>query len=141
MQKYLLGHDVMRHSFVSNFVAKFRSIGEAAQQAGDSESIIRKHYLDLKTTEEAEQFIGILPKQARASAGPQAAKREDYVRHVYKRPPKRRRRPRVGLRTVPQALRNNSVVPTNSRSRISALFSAYARPCHYRRMGRLDFQL
>ena len=72
----------MRHSFVSNFVAKFRSIGEAAQQAGDSESIIRKHYLDLKTTEEAEQFIGILPKQARASAGPQAAKREDYVRHV-----------------------------------------------------------
>jgi hypothetical protein len=41
------------------FVAKFRSIGEAAIQAGNSESIIRKHYLDLKSPAEAEQFFGI----------------------------------------------------------------------------------
>jgi hypothetical protein len=32
------------------FVAKFRSMGEAALQAGNSESIIRKHYLDLKNS-------------------------------------------------------------------------------------------
>ena len=38
------------------FVAKFRSLGEAALQAGNSESIIRRHYLDLKSTEEAEHF-------------------------------------------------------------------------------------
>jgi hypothetical protein len=44
------------------FVAKFRSIGEAALQAGNSESIIRKHYLDLKSPMEAEQFFGILPQ-------------------------------------------------------------------------------
>ncbi len=44
-------------------VAKFRSIGEAALQAGNSESIIRKHYLDLKSTAEAEQFFSILPKR------------------------------------------------------------------------------
>ena len=44
------------------FVAKFRSIGEAALQAGNSESIIRKHYLDLKSPAEAEQFFGILPQ-------------------------------------------------------------------------------
>jgi len=56
-----LTHDVMRHTFISMFVAKFRSLGEAALQAGNSEGIIRRHYLDLKTPEEAEQFFGILP--------------------------------------------------------------------------------
>jgi hypothetical protein len=42
-------------------VAKFRSMGEAALQAGNSESIIRKHYLDLKTPAEAEEFFSIMP--------------------------------------------------------------------------------
>lgn len=41
----------MRHTFISKLVAKFRSIGEAALQAGNSETIIRKHYLDLKDAE------------------------------------------------------------------------------------------
>jgi hypothetical protein len=50
------------------FVAKFRSMGEAALQAGNSESIIRKHYLDLKSPGEAEQFFGILPKRKAALA-------------------------------------------------------------------------
>ena len=63
-----LTHDVLRHTFISMFVAKFRSLGEAALQAGNSESIIRKHYLDLKTTEEAEQFFGIVPKHAGSAA-------------------------------------------------------------------------
>lgn len=63
-----LTHDVMRHTFISMFVAKFRSIGEAALQAGNSEGIIRRHYLDLKCSAEAEQFFGILPKQAEGSA-------------------------------------------------------------------------
>ncbi len=69
-QKFPLAHDVMRHTFISMFVAKFRSIGEASLQAGNSESIIRKHYLDLKTTEEAEEFFGILPKKADVPAAP-----------------------------------------------------------------------
>ena len=72
-QKFPLAHDVMRHTFISMFVAKFRSIGEASLQAGNSESIIRKHYLDLKTTEEAELFFGILPKPASAPAAPDTA--------------------------------------------------------------------
>jgi hypothetical protein len=42
-----LTHDVLRHTYISMFVAKFRSMGEAALQAGNSESIIRRHYLDL----------------------------------------------------------------------------------------------
>ena len=65
--KFRLTHDVLRHTFISMFVAKFRSLGEAALQAGNSESIIRKHYLDLKTTQEAEEFFGILPKKGAAA--------------------------------------------------------------------------
>lgn len=64
VEKFDLGHDIMRHTFISMFVAKFRSIGEAALQAGNSEAIIRKHYLDLKEPAEAEAFWAILPKQA-----------------------------------------------------------------------------
>jgi integrase len=62
-KRFGLTHDVLRHTFISMFVAKFRSIGEAAIQAGNSEAIIRRHYLDLKTTEEAEAFFSIVPKR------------------------------------------------------------------------------
>jgi integrase len=62
VEKFNLTHDIMRHTFISMFVAKFRSIGEAALQAGNSESIIRRHYLDLKSKEEAEQFFSITPQ-------------------------------------------------------------------------------
>jgi hypothetical protein len=61
-KKLGLTHDVLRHTFISMFVAKFRSLGEAALQAGNSETIIRKHYLNLKSTAEADQFWGILPQ-------------------------------------------------------------------------------
>ena len=63
--KFGLTHDVLRHTFISMFVAKFRSMGEAALKAGNSESIIQKHYLDLKSKEEAERFFAIRPKHAR----------------------------------------------------------------------------
>ncbi len=62
-KRFNLTHDVLRHTFISMFVGKFRSMGEAALQAGNSESIIRKHYLDLKSTAEAEAFFGIMPKR------------------------------------------------------------------------------
>lgn len=68
VEKFDLGHDVMRHTFISMFVAKFRSIGEAALQAGNSETIIRKHYLDLKDAAEAEEFWGIRPSGLAGSA-------------------------------------------------------------------------
>jgi|CZKI01.1.fsa_nt_gi integrase len=63
-KRFHLTHDVLRHTFISMFVAKFRSMGEAALQAGNSESIIRKYYLDLKTSSEAEEFFNIMPKRA-----------------------------------------------------------------------------
>lgn len=65
--RFCLTHDVMRHTFISMFVGKFRSIGEASIQAGNSESIIRRHYLDLKTAEEAKQFFDVMPHQANAT--------------------------------------------------------------------------
>ena len=68
VEKFNLTHDVMRHTFVSMFVAKFRSLGEAALQAGNSEAIIRKHYLDLKSAAEADQFFGILRQRQGALA-------------------------------------------------------------------------
>jgi integrase len=65
-QQFGLAHDVLRRTFISMFVAKYRSIGEAAIQAGNSESIIRRHYLDLKSAAEAEEFFAIRPKRQAA---------------------------------------------------------------------------
>ncbi|HVT83281.1 MAG TPA: site-specific integrase [Phycisphaerae bacterium] len=79
--QFNLTHDVLRHTFISMFVAKFRSIGEAAIQAGNSESIIRRHYLDLKNKEEGEQFFGILPRHASADA---LEEKNDNVSHAAK---------------------------------------------------------
>lgn len=62
-KEFGLSHDVCRHSYISYFVARFRSIGEAAIQAGNSEAIIRRHYLDLKSQAEANEFFNILPKR------------------------------------------------------------------------------
>ncbi len=67
-----LSHDIMRHTFISMFVAKFRSIGEAAIQAGNSEAIIRKHYLDMKSQTEAEEFYGIMPQKTAGKEEPKA---------------------------------------------------------------------
>jgi integrase len=65
--RFNLTHDVLRHTYISMFVAKFRSIGEASIQAGNSESIIRRHYLDLKSTEGGAAFFAITPKHAKAA--------------------------------------------------------------------------
>jgi hypothetical protein len=70
VEKFNLSHDIMRHTFISMFVAKFRSIGEAALQAGNSEGIIRKHYLDLKEPAEAVEFWNIQPRSAGDTASP-----------------------------------------------------------------------
>lgn len=60
--KFGLGHDVLRHTYISMTVGAFRSVGDAALQAGNSESVIRRHYLDLKSAEEADEFWSIVPE-------------------------------------------------------------------------------
>ena len=57
-----LPHDVMRHTFISMTVGAFRSVGDTALKAGNSEAVSRKHYLDLKSVEEADEFWKIVPK-------------------------------------------------------------------------------
>ena len=58
---FKIGHDETRHSFISYHVALHRSLGEAALQAGNSESMIKKHYLNLRPKEEGETFFSITP--------------------------------------------------------------------------------
>ena len=74
-----LGHDVLRHSFISYHCAQFQSVGGSALQAGNSEAVIRKHYLDLKSTEEADQFWKIVPQGTKL---PKLEKREGWYEPV-----------------------------------------------------------
>jgi hypothetical protein len=60
-KKFAIGHDVLRHTFISMHVAKFRSMGDTALQAGNSEAMVKKHYLNLVTPAEAEEFCQIVP--------------------------------------------------------------------------------
>jgi len=60
-KKFQLGHDVLRHTFISMLVGKFRSVGDAALQAGNSEQVVRKHYLDVISKEDASAFWEIEP--------------------------------------------------------------------------------
>lgn len=61
-KRFALTDDVLRHTFISMYVAKFRSIGDAALEAGNSESMIKKHYLNMVSATDAEKFWSIVPK-------------------------------------------------------------------------------
>ena len=68
-KRFGLTDDVLRHTFISMHVAKFKSLGAAALEAGNSESMIKKHYLNLVTEADAERFWGIVPKALIRSDG------------------------------------------------------------------------
>lgn len=57
-----LGHDVLRHTFFSMHVAKHKSVGEAALEGGNTEAVLKKHYLNLATYTEGDEFWGIVPE-------------------------------------------------------------------------------
>ncbi len=59
--KFGIGDDVLRHTFISMHVAKFKSMGEAALEAGNSETMIRKHYYNVVSGADAESFWSIAP--------------------------------------------------------------------------------
>lgn len=67
-KKFALSDDVLRHTWISAHVAKFKSMGEAALEAGNSEAIIKSHYLNLMSEAETEAFWSILPKLCRFAA-------------------------------------------------------------------------
>lgn len=62
--RFDLAHDVLRHSFFSYVVGVEKSVERAALEGGNTESILRRHYLNLTTTAEAQDFWRILPPGA-----------------------------------------------------------------------------
>ena len=55
--------DVMRHTAISHYFRKTGSYGQTAEQFGNSEAIIKRHYQGRVTSEETERFYAIRPKQ------------------------------------------------------------------------------
>jgi len=55
-------HDVMRHTAISHFFRDCGSYGLTAEQFGNSEAIIKKHYQGRVGSEDTKQFYAIQPK-------------------------------------------------------------------------------
>jgi hypothetical protein len=53
----------MRHSFISYRIADVKSADQVALEAGNSPSIIFKHYRELTTEAQTEKWFGIMPKE------------------------------------------------------------------------------
>lgn len=62
--KFHLGHDVLRHTFFSMHVAAFKSVGEAAIEGGNTESVVKRHYLNLSSYTDGKEFWAINPPAA-----------------------------------------------------------------------------
>jgi hypothetical protein len=60
-----IGHDVLRHTFFSMHVAAFKSVGEAALEGGNTEAVVKKHYLNLATYTEGDEFWAITPPRGK----------------------------------------------------------------------------
>jgi len=60
--KFKLTHDVLRHTFISMHIGAFKSFADAAIESGNSESIIRDHYLNTSTLSAAKLFWKIEPE-------------------------------------------------------------------------------
>ena len=67
-KKFDLQNDETRHSFISYHVAVGRSIGDTALQAGNSERMIKKHYLNHHSEAEGKAFFSIVPGPSKSEA-------------------------------------------------------------------------
>ncbi len=79
---FAMTHDEARHSFISYHVALHRSLGDAALQAGNSETIIRRHYLNLHPKDEGAEFFRVMPDPKRRLAVIAAKPKAKPVRHL-----------------------------------------------------------
>jgi site-specific recombinase XerC len=61
-KRHELSHDVLRHSFISFHVGAFRSIGDAALEAGNTEGVIKAHYLNIVTEAQGKAFWRLAPR-------------------------------------------------------------------------------
>jgi len=76
-----LGHDVLRHTFFSMHVASFKSVGEAALEGGNTEAVLKKHYLNLATYTEGGEFWSILPEAGASKVIPITGNASKATRH------------------------------------------------------------
>jgi integrase len=63
-KKFGLSRDVLRHTFISMHIGAFKSFADAALESGNSEKIIKDHYLNTSSFEEAVDFWRIAPEEA-----------------------------------------------------------------------------
>jgi hypothetical protein len=63
-KRFHLSHDVLRHTFISMHVGAFKSFADAAIESGNSEKIIRDHYLNTSSFKDAQRFWNIFPEDA-----------------------------------------------------------------------------
>ena len=61
---FKIGHDYLRHTFFSMHVAAFKSVGEAAIEGGNTEAVLKKHYLNLASYKEGSDFWRIMPEKS-----------------------------------------------------------------------------
>jgi integrase len=61
-------NNVLRHSFISYRIAIVKSAEQVALEAGNSPTIIFKHYRELTTEEQANEWFGIFPLPSILSA-------------------------------------------------------------------------
>jgi hypothetical protein len=64
-KRFKIPHDGLRHTAISAFMAAGNSYDLAADQHGNSENIIRHHYLHRMVKEESDRFYAIRPKKVR----------------------------------------------------------------------------
>ena len=67
------GRDILRHTFISDHIMAFGSFAGTAIESGNSEEIIRKHYLNVTTKNDAMKFWNIMPMDGAAKVIPFAA--------------------------------------------------------------------
>ena len=81
-KKHALTHDVLRHTFISFHVAAFRSVGDAALEAGNSEGVVKAHYLNMATREQGNTFWRITPKGEKLAKKSGEQENETFLRAV-----------------------------------------------------------
>ncbi len=62
--KFVLPENCLRHGYISHHVAALGNVPQAALDAGNSVQIIHRHYRELVTKREGEQWFAILPAEA-----------------------------------------------------------------------------
>jgi integrase len=58
-------HNALRHSYISYRIAVVQSAAQVALEAGNSPTIIFKHYRELVTKDEADKWFGVMPENPR----------------------------------------------------------------------------